>query len=174
MEFPITIENQDEFDELVSKRLSREREKIERQAGIEEYRKLAEEAEARAQEAEARAYQRVLVRDAKGLLGSMGVEDAKRQDRIMRLVDLSDLPPDAHGDPDLVVLARKFKSLAEEMPEAFPPGSSPLEKGLDTSLGAAADDGGEIVSREQVESMSPEEINGRWPQIKAFLSGERN
>src|SRR5215213_4672356 len=90
MEFPLQIGSQEELDRLISGRLARAKQQWESEGGIFEARKHAEEAEARAEAAEARARERIATRDARSLLQEMGVADRGRQDRILRLADLSE------------------------------------------------------------------------------------
>ena len=84
MEFPVTINNQDEFDAMVKGRLAREREKWEKETNIAEYK-------TRAEEAESRAFARVRDRDAKEVLRGMNVPE-ERHFRILRLADLPTAP----------------------------------------------------------------------------------
>jgi hypothetical protein len=99
MEFPVTANNQEEFDRLISGRLARAKQQWEAEGGIAEARKQAEEAEARAEAAEARARERIATRDARSLLSEMGVAERARQDRILRLADLEGVTYDESGEP---------------------------------------------------------------------------
>lgn len=169
MEFPITLETQEQLDNLMKARLERARASWEREAGIEEYRKRAEEAEAKAQEAEARAYQRIVERDARGVLGSMNVTDPRRQDLILKLGDVAQVPQLENGDPDPKALERRFKELYKSAPDVFGADAQVLETGLDTSTR----DTGDSLTEERVATMSPQEINNNWDRIKAWMAGER-
>lgn len=174
MEFPLTIKNQQELDDLFKDRLKRARQTWEADAGISEYRQQAQEAERRAQEAEANAYGRLVQRDARSVLAGYGVTDRGRQDLILRLVDLNSVP-ETDGDPDQSIIQRKLKDLHKATPEVFGPDATVEERGLDTSTRDGGQQGGtgEPISRERLEAMSPEQINSNWDRVKAFLAGER-
>ena len=173
MDFPVTINNQQEFDDLFKDRLRRARETWEKEQGISQYREQAQEAERRAQEAEARAYARIVERDARSTLSAMNVTDRGRQDLVLRLVDLDAIPETEGGDPDPQILTRKIKELHKATPEVFGPNAAVEERGLDTStrVDTTATDG--PLTRERIETMAPEEINSNWDRVKAFLAGER-
>lgn len=157
MEFPINT--QEEFDVAIQKRLTRERAKWEKENGGEDL----EAAQARVAELEAD----IRTRDARAVLSEMNVTDPKRQDRIIKLADI---PDDAEDSADDKKLRAAFKGLYDEMPEAFGEGAAVKDKGVDSS---GSDNSAGPLTREQVEKMSPEEINGSWDRVKAFLGGER-
>jgi hypothetical protein len=173
MEFPLTVNNQEEFDRLISGRLQRARQTWEGDGGIAEARKQAEEAEARAEAAEARARERIATRDARVLLSEMGVADRGRRDRIMRLADLGSVTYDEAGEPNTKDLRDAIKLVHRDVPEIFGEGvqvvDSPADAGEGTTSGADAP----ISSEEQLEKMSPEQINSSWDRVAAFLRGER-
>ncbi len=180
--FPLTIENQEQLDELMKSRLERARASWEKEAGIEEYRKQAEEAEARAearvQEAEAKAYGRVLERDARTVLGSMNVTDPKRQELVLKLAGtLEETPQLENGDPDPKALERRFKELYKSAPDVFGADAQVLERGLDTSTrdsSSSSSSAWDSLTEERVAIMSPDEINSNWDRIKAWMAGERS
>jgi hypothetical protein len=65
MEFPHTVNNQEEFDALINQRLERARQKWESEGGVAEAQQQAREAESRADAAEHRARERIATRDAR-------------------------------------------------------------------------------------------------------------
>jgi len=160
VEFPLTLENQEQLDALIKTRLERAR--------AEQSQRIAE-LEAAVEEAQAAGYQRILQRDARNLLGSMNVATS-RHERIMRLAELGDVAKTEDGEPDIRTLERKFKELYKEMPEVFGPDAKVEEVGLDTS---GRNGGADELTREKIESMSPDEVNSNWDRVKAFLAGER-
>lgn len=164
MEFPVTIENQEQFDELVKGRLTREREKWEKETNIDEYRE-------RAEQAESRAFARLRDRDAKEVLRSMNVP-AERHGRILRLAELPTTPGE-DGEPDRKAIIESFKGLHSDMPEVFGEGATVAETALDTSTGDVDQDA--PLSRERIEAMSAEEINEptMWERVQRFMAGER-
>jgi len=154
MEFPVTYNSQEEFDQAISSRINRERDKVKKESGSSEE---LESAQSRVAELETEIQRR----DARAVLESMNVIDRGRQDRIMRLVEL---------EGDQGKMREAFKGLYDEMPEVFPEGAAVKDKGLDTS---GSDDSSDPLTQEQVEKMSPEQINSNWDRVKAFLGGER-
>lgn len=162
MEFPITINSQAEFDEQVKSRIAREREKWEKESGI-------SDAHDRANKAESAAYQRVLKRDARDVLRGMEIP-ANRHERIISNATLPEKPGE-DGEPDKQAIATAFKDLHGEVPELFGEGAKVEDTALDTGGQGGGEDG--PLTREQVESMSPQEINSNWDRVKAFIGGER-
>lgn len=171
MEFPLTIENQEEFDKHISKRLSRVRQEVERGAkaelGVEELRTQLSEAEERAENAVQTAHQRLVKRDVVTLLSGMNVEGS-RQERVLKLLDLEGIPTDgvSPGDPDQKTIERRVKALYKDAPELFGADATVEQHGLDTSAGER--DQGHL-DRESLETMTPEEINANWSTIKERL-----
>lgn len=159
-DFPVTYNSQDEFDQAIQKRLTRERQKWENERGPDSGELEDAQEKARKLGAEIRE------RDARAVLSEMNVTEAGRQDRIIRLAEIQGLE-----QADDKALRDAFKSTYDEMPEAFPEGAQVKDKGVDTSGG---DDSTGPLTEEQVKSMSPAEINSNWDRVRAFLSGERN
>lgn len=163
MEFPITINSQEEFDNQVKSRIAREREKWEKESGI-------ADAHERANKAESAGYQRVLKRDARDVLKGMGVPENRHE----RIISNAKLPEKAgeDGEPDQQAITAAFKDLHKEVPELFGEGARVEETALDTG-GDGQTNGDGPLTREQVENMSPREINSNWDRVKAFIGGER-
>jgi hypothetical protein len=156
VEFPATFQSQEEFDQAISGRINRERDRLKKESGGNEE---LESAQSRVSELEGE----IRTRDARAVLDSMNVTEAGRQDRIMRVMDW----PETADDKSL---RAAFKGLYSEIPEAFPEGATVKDKGLDTS---GSDDSTGPLTQAQVEKMSPEQINGSWDRVRAFLGGER-
>jgi hypothetical protein len=173
MEFPLTVNNQEDFDRLISGRLERARQKWEAEGGISEAREQAREAEARAEAAEARARERIATRDARSLLQEMGVAERARQNRILRLADLEGVAYDEAGEPITKDLRDAIKLVHRDVPEIFGEGAQVVDSPADAgeSVGASAD--APITSEEQLAKMGPDEINSSWDRVAAFLRGER-
>lgn len=156
MEFPATFNSQEEFDQAISGRLNRERDKLKKESeGSDELE------DALYQVAELRA--ELDTRNARDVLSGMGVTDEGRQDRIIRLTEF----PEEADDKGL---REAFKAVYDEIPEAFPEDAQVKDKGLDTS---GSEESSGPITREQVEKMGPEEINSNWDRVKSFLGGER-
>lgn len=162
MEFPVTIQDQDQFDGLVKNRIAREREKWEKESGV-------ADAHERANKAETEGYRRVLRRDARDVLRGMGVPD-NRHERIIGNATLPDQPGE-DGEPDKAAITSAFKDLHGEVPELFGEGARVADTALDT--GAGDDDRDAPLTRERVENMTGDEINSNWDRVKAFLAGQR-
>lgn len=154
-EFPATFESQEEFDTAISSRLTRERDKIKKESGGNEE---LESAQSRVAELEGEIQRR----DAKAVLSEMAVDPA-RHDKILKLADMPE-------DVDAKKMRQAFKDLHGEMPEVFGENAQVRDKGVDTS---GSDDSTGPLTQAQVESMTPEQINGSWDRVKAFLGGER-
>ena len=173
MEFPHTLNSQEEFDALISGRLARAKQQWESEGGISEARKQAEEAEARAEAAEARARERISSRDARALLSEMGVADRGRQDRILRLADLDNVTYDEAGEPNAKDLRDALKLVHRDVPEVFGEGVTVVDFPADAGEGHLAGPDAPITSEEQLAKMGPDEINSNWDRVAAFLRGER-
>lgn len=160
----MTINSQQEFDELVKGRLTRERQRWEKETNIDQYRQ-------RAERAESDAFGRLVERDARDVLRSMNVP-AARHGRILRLAELPTAPGE-DGEPDRKAITEAFKSLHGDMPEIYGEGATVQETALDTSTGDQDQDA--PLTRERIEGMSAEEINepSMWERVQRFMSGER-
>ncbi len=96
----------------------------------------------------------------KSELASRGIRDETKQARIRKLIDLE-------GEQDVPT---QLDGLSKEVPELF-------------RIPRGAGSGGssqpvlpkeEELTREDLESMSPDEINTRWDSVRKFLAGERS
>ena len=117
---------QEQLDEIISKRLARERKQWEQQ--IEEERKKAamteaerlkaekEEAERKAQDAQTAANQRIINAEAKVLAVSLGVKP-ERVAYALKLADLSAVEVDENGDPDADAIKAAIEAVINDLPE---------------------------------------------------------
>jgi hypothetical protein len=165
LEYPIQINSEEELNALYHQRYAKDLRKAER--GDQELQDKLQEALARADAAERRAYDRLLERDARGLLTEMGVDPA-RHDRLLKMVDLQDVPPTASGDPDRRSLTQRVKALHRDLPEVFGSEATVQDHGLDSSV--RTDTEAEI-SEERIRNMSAEEINSNWDSIWGWMKG---
>jgi hypothetical protein len=165
-----TPEQQAKIDEIVKQRVARERERLEKQSGVEELKAALEakdEQISQIQRAHFRSDARRAVVDE---LASHGVVEQGRQERILRHVDLDEVEPGKDGKPYFGSIRGQLASVSKDMPEL-----------LEYQLGAGSGIGSKKpvlprekpLTREEVEAMSESEINSRWDQIKAFMAGER-
>jgi hypothetical protein len=173
MEFPLTVNNQEEFDQLVSGRLERARQKWESEGGLAEAQQQAREALSRAEAAEHRARERIATRDARSLLSEMGVAERARQDRILRLADLEGVTYDETGEPNAKDLRDAIKAVHKDIPEVFGEGVQVVDSPADAGEGHLAGADAPITSEDQLAKMGPDEINSSWDRVAAFLRGER-
>jgi hypothetical protein len=165
-----TPEQQAKIDEIVKQRVARERERLEKESGVED---LKAELAARDEEIlqirreHYRADARRAVVDE---LAAHGVTAESHRERILRHVDLDAIEPDEDGKPHFGDVRSELVDVSRDMPEL-----------LKYQLGAGSGLGSKTrvltqekpLTREDVEGMSESEINSRWEQVKAFMAGER-
>jgi hypothetical protein len=173
VEFPLTVNSQEDFDRLITGRLERARHRWESESGLAEAREQARAAEARAQAAEAKARERIARRDARALLADLGVTERGRQDRILRLADFDNLGVDEAGEPSEKDLRDAIKAVHKDLPEVFGEGVQVVDTPADAGERSGSGAGVPITSEEQLTKMSPEQINSSWDRVAAFLRGER-
>jgi hypothetical protein len=165
---PITT--QEEFDERIKARLAREREKWEKETSTDDLKaqiQSKDEQIAQIQREHYRANARRAVLDE---LASHGVTEEGRQERVLRYIDLDEIQPGEDGEPYFGSVRGQLADVSRDMPEL-----------LDFKLGTGSGPGSKRpvltgekpLSREDVESMSEEEINSNWDRVKAFMSGQR-
>lgn len=117
---------QDELDQIIQRRLARERKQWEQQ--LEEERKKAkmdeaerlrvekEDAEKRAQEAHAAANQRIIAAEAKVQAVALGVKP-ERVAYALKLADLSEVEVGDNGDPDTAAIKTAIEAVLNDLPE---------------------------------------------------------
>jgi hypothetical protein len=166
---PIT--SQQEFDERIKARLARERERLEKESGVED---LKAELDAKVEEIaqiQRERYREHARRDLVANLEYKGITDEGRQQRILKHVDFDAIEPGHDGNPSPISVDEQLASIHQDMPELLP------EKVM---VGAGS--GGskrpvlkteEPLTREQVEKMSESEINSNWERVKRFMAGQR-
>jgi hypothetical protein len=165
-----TPEQQAKIDEIVKQRVSRERERLEKESGVEDLKvQLAAKDEeiAQIQREHYRANARRAVVDE---LGAHGVTEEGRIERILRHVDLDEIEPAEDGSPYFGSVRGQLASVSSDMPELL---SYQLGSGSGIGSKKPALSRETPLTHEELESMSESEINSRWEQIKAFMAGER-
>lgn len=170
MDFPVTINSQEEFDRQIEDRLKRARNQWERESGISEALRERDEARTATTQAESDAFDRLLRRDARDALVGMNVKDPKRQQLIMKLADLSSVEAGPDGEPNKKAITDALKALHKDTPEVFGEGATVADAAPD---GDAGGDENAPLTEASVAAMSPEEVNSNWDRVKAFLAGER-
>lgn len=174
MEFPITINSQEEFDQQIESRIQRLRTQWERESGLAETQRERDEARQRASRAEHDALDRLVKRDARDVLTGMNVRDPKVQATVMRLADFSGVQAGDDGEPSRKAITDAIKTVHKDTPAIFGTEAQVRDAAPDGDTGAGSGgDGNAPLTRERIDNMSPQEINGMWDRVSAFLSGER-
>jgi hypothetical protein len=164
---PITT--QEEFDARIKARLTREKEKWQKQSGAEDLKAALQAKDEEIAQIQREHYRADARRGVVDELASHGVTEEGRIERILRHVDLDAIEPAEDGKPHFGDVRSQLADVSRDMPEL-----------LDYQLGAGS--GGSkapVLPREtplthqELEAMSESEINSRWDQIKAFMAGER-
>lgn len=170
LEQPITT--QEALDAIIEGRLQRARQTWERESNIPTIERERDEARNRASKAERDALDRLVRRDARDVLNSMNVKDANVQKTVMRLADFTGVQADDQGEPSRKAITDAIKAVHKDTPAIFGADAQVTDAAPDTDTTGGDDNGGPLT-REKIDNMSPQEINGAWDRISAFLSGER-
>jgi hypothetical protein len=165
---PITT--QEQLDTIIKNRLVREREKWQKESGTEE---LQTQLEAKHQEIADLKREHDLENTRRAVhaeLDQRGV-DAGRREHIMKLVDLGAIEVRPGGEPDREHILTQIDGVAKDLPELVRPRGA----GSGGSKRPILDLPEKPLTREEVESMSPEEQTkpGMRERIDRFLAGER-
>jgi hypothetical protein len=165
-----TPEQQAKIDEIVKQRVARERERLEKESGVEDLKaELAgkDEELSQIQREHYRADARRAVVDE---LASHGVSDQGRIERILLYVDLDEVEPGEDGKPYFGSVRGQLASISRDMPELLK-----YQLGAGSGIGSRTGvlEQEKPLTREEVGSMSPDEINSRWDTVRKFLAGER-
>ena len=165
-----TITTQEAFDEAIKGRLAREREKWEKQTGTEDLRaqltaKDQELADVR-RDHHRENVRRVLVEE----LARAGVTDEGRIERVMKHVDLDAIEAGEDGQPAPRAVQVQLAAVNRDMPELLTYRVGAGSRGSKAPVLEAE----KPLSRDELEKMSPEEVNGAWDRVQKFLAGERS
>jgi hypothetical protein len=165
-----TPEQQAKVDEIVKQRVSRERERLEKESGVDDLKAQLEAKDEEIAQIRREHYRANARRAVVDELGAHGVTEEGRIERVLRYVDLDAIEPRKDGAPYLGSIRGQLADVSKDMPEL-----------LSYQLGAGS--GGRSktpvltqekpLTREDVEGMSESEINSRWDQVKAFTAGQR-
>jgi hypothetical protein len=165
-----TPEQQAKVDEIVKQRVSRERERLEKESGVDDLKAQLEARDEEISQIRREHYRANARRAVVDELGAHGVTEEGRQERILRHIDLDAIEPAEDGSPYFGSVRRQLADVSRDMPEL-----------VDYQLGSGSGIGSKKpvlqreapLTREELEAMSESEINSRWEQIKAFMAGER-
>jgi hypothetical protein len=165
-----TPEQQAKVDEIVKQRVARERERLEKESGVEDLKAQLAQKDEEISQIRREPYRTNARRAVVDELGAHGVTEAGRQERVLRYIDLDAIEPAEDGSPYFGSVRRQLADISRDMPEL-----------VDYKLGSGSGIGSKKpvlsqekpLTREELEAMSESEINSRWDQIKAFMAGER-
>jgi hypothetical protein len=165
-----TPEQQAKVDEIVKQRVARERERLEKESGIEELKAALEAKDEEISQIRREHFRSDARRAVLDELAASGVTEEGRIERVLRYVDLDEVEPGEDGKPYFGSVRQQLADVSRDMPEL-----------LNYQLGAGSGIGSrrpvltqeKPLTQEELESMSESEINSRWDQIKAFMADER-
>jgi hypothetical protein len=164
-----TPEQQAKVDEIVKARISREKERWEKDSGVDDLRSQLEAKDEEISQIRREHFRADARRALVDELADRGVTEEGRIERILRHVDLDAIEPAEDGRPLSLSVRGQLADVSRDMPEL-----------LSYKIGAGS--GGsktpvltqeKPLTREEVEGMSENEINSRWDQVKAFMAGQR-
>jgi hypothetical protein len=164
------ILSQADFDERIKARLAREREKWEKETSTDDLKAQIQSKDDQISQIRREHYRAEARRAVVDELGAHGVTEEGRIERVLRYVDLDEIQPGEDGTPHFRSIQQQLASISKDMPEL-----------LSYQLGAGSGPGSKRpvltqekpLTREEVESMGPDEINSRWDTVRKFLAGER-
>ena|SRR5215211_6877380 len=165
-----TPEQQAKIDEIVKQRVARERERLEKESGVEDLKAQLAQKDEEISQIRREHYRADARRAVVDELGAHGVTEEGRIERVLRHVDLDAIEPTEDGKPYFGSVRGQLAGVSRDMPEL-----------VDYKLGTGSGIGSKKpaltqekpLTREEVEGMSESEINSRWEQIKSFMAGER-
>jgi hypothetical protein len=165
-----TPEQQAKIDEIVKQRVARERERLEKESGVEDLKAQLAQKDEEISQIRREHYRADARRAVVDELAAHGVTEEGRRVRILRHVDLDGIEPAEDGSPRQVSVRHQLADVSRDMPEL-----------LSYQLGSGSGIGSKKpvlqreapLTHEEIEAMSESEINSRWDQIKRFMAGER-
>jgi hypothetical protein len=165
---PIT--SQVEFNERIKARLSREREKWEKESGAVDVRAQLEAKDAEIANLRREHYLENARRAVVGELASKGVTNEGRIERVMKHVDLDAIEAGEDGQPDRRAVQGQLAAVGRDMPELLTYRVGAGSRGSKSPVLETE----KPLTRDELEKMSPEEVNGAWDRVQKFLAGERS
>jgi hypothetical protein len=165
-----TPEQQAKIDEIVKQRVARERDRLEKESGVEDLKARLEAKDEEIAQIQREHYRADARRAVVDELAAHGVTEEGRIERILRHVDLDAIERAEDGGPYLGSARRQLADVSRDMPELL---SYQLGSGSGIGSKKPVLTREKPLSREDVEGMSEQEINSRWEQIKAFMAGQR-
>jgi hypothetical protein len=165
-----TPEQQAKVDEIVKQRVARERERFEKESGVEDLKAVLAAKDEEISQIRREHYRANARRDVVDELGAHGVTEEGRVERVLRHVDLDAIEPAEDGSPHFGSVRHQLADVSRDMPELL---SYQLGSGSGVGSKKPVLQREAPLTREEVEGMSESEINSRWDQVKRFMAGER-
>jgi hypothetical protein len=162
------IRTQAEFDERIKSRLAREKEKWEKGTDTADLRARLEAKDEEIAGLKKGHYLDATRRVFAAELDDRGVVDEGRRERVMRHVNLDEVEATADGQPSREHVLRQLDAVSRDLPELLRPRGAGSRGSQKPVLDAE-----KPLSRDELEKMSPEEVNGAWDRVQRFLAGER-
>ena len=166
-----TPEQQSKIDEIVKQRVARERERFEKESGVEDLKAVLAAKDEEISQIRREHYRAGARRAVVDELAASGVTEEGRIERILRHVDLYAVEPAEDGRPYFGSVRQQFAGVSRDMPELLS-----YQLGSGSGIGAKKP----VLLREKpltsedVAKMSEAEVNSNWDRVKAFLAGERS
>lgn len=167
--------SQEEVNKIIDQRLKRAEkgwaDKVaedSKKAAMSEADRLKSEVDAanlKATKAGEAANQRVVTAEARVALLVAGIK-AERVGRALKMLELADIAVDDDGTPDQAAIDAAVKALIEDMPE-FVAAAGAAKGGTDFG---GANTKGPPLTKELIESMTPEEFQSRYAEIQSFYA----
>src|SRR5215217_981479 len=112
-----TPEQQAKIDEIVKQRVARERERLEKESGVEDLKAQLAAKDEEISQIQREHYRADARRAVVDELAASGVTEAGRIERILRHVDLGEIEPSEDGNPYFGSVRRQLASVSKDMPE---------------------------------------------------------
>jgi len=166
-----TPEQQAKIDEIVKQRVARERERLEKESGVEDLKAQLEARDEEISQIRREHYRADVRRAVVDELRAGGVTEEGRIERILRHLDLDAIEQAEDGSPYFGSVRGQLADVSRDIPEL-----------LSYQLGAGSGIGSKKpvltqekpLTRYEVEQMSEQEINSNWDRVKRFMAGERS
>jgi hypothetical protein len=164
-----TPEQQAKIDEIVKQRVARERDRLEKESGVEDLRAQLVARDEEIADLKREHYRADARRAVLDELGGAGVTDEGRIERVMKHVDLDALEPGEDGQPDRRAIQLQLAAVNRDMPELLTYRVGAGSRGSKSPVLKTE----KPLTRDDLENMGPDEINSRWDTVRKFLAGER-
>jgi hypothetical protein len=166
------ITSQEQFDERIKSRLARERERWEKESGVEDLRAQLQAKDEEIAGVHASYKRQALEDHARNLMAARGV-DENRAARAFRMLDFDDAESGQYNSPERAI-EFQLSAIATDVPELlkrteFALGSGTRIRGTDRPVLKREKE----MTAEDLEHMSETEINQHWDEIQKVLAQPR-